>query len=466
MRTQRLADLEGLIDGEVIVRGSIRPDERPFNARYDAVTAEAIVRCASEGDVAETIAFIRRHDLDSAARSGGHCFAGRSTTTGVVIDVSLIRAVTVTDGVIPVGAGAVLGEVYSATIPHGCTIPGGTCPSVGVAGLTLGGGLGILGRTYGLTSDRLVGARIVLADGRTLACDEHHDAALFWALRGGGTGSFGVVTELTFDPVPTPATTNIRLVWPSHAASVLATAWMQWSPGAPDALSASLLMSAGPDPDEEPTIEVVGTLLQVGLDARGLVDGLVASAGSDPSSVVIEDLSYEDSVRSWAARAGEQLDEPRATATARAIHLVKSEFFAEPLPLEATSALVERLIDDRVQGQARGLDFSPWGGAYNRVPADATAFVHRDASFWIKHESTVAPESGPDVVGAARSWVDGSWNAVHGWGTGGVFPNFADPDLQDWGHAYYGSNFERLCRIKARYDPQNLFRSRQSLPVA
>ena len=427
---------------------------------------EATVRCASDGDVAETIAFIRRHSLRSATRSGGHCFAGRSATSGVLIDVSPMRSITVADGVVRIEAGAVLGEIYSALIPHGLTIPGGTCPSVGIAGLTLGGGLGIMGRTYGLTSDRLVAARIVLADGRVVDCDEQHDGDLFWALRGGGTGHFGVVSELTFDPVPTSTTTNLQLAWPSSAAVAVATAWMRWSPAAPDALSASLLVGAGPDPDEQPSVEVVGTFLGASPDARDLVDGLVALVGSEPSSAVIEELSYADTMRSWAARAGEALDDPRAEPPARSTHLVKSEFFAGPPPTRATSALFDRLVDARVEGQGRGVDFSPWDGAYNRVPADTTAFVHRDASFWIKHEASVAQDASPDQVGAARSWVDGSWDAVHPWGTGGVFPNFADPDLEDWGHAYHGSNFERLCEIKGRYDPEDVFRFRQSLPVA
>jgi FAD/FMN-containing dehydrogenase len=451
----------------VIVPGSpASNDLLPFSARFDDVAPEAVVHCTSEGDVAETIAFIRRHGLLTATRSGGHCFAGRSTTPGVVIDVSPIRSVTVAEGVVRIGAGAVLGEVYSATIPHGLTIPGGTCPSVGVAGLTLGGGLGILGRSHGVTSDCLVGAQVVLADSRTIECDEHRERELFWALRGAGTGHFGVVTELTFDPVPTPATTDLLLSWPAPAAAAVAAGWMSWSPGAPDALSASLLVSAGPAPDEEPSVEVVGTLLGAASDAREMVAGLIALVGSDPISAWIEDHSYEDSMRFWATRAGERLDDPRARPAARAIHLVRSEFFGRPLPAEATSVLLERLVDARAEGQSRGIDFSPWGGAYNRVPADATAFVHRDELFWIKHEASVAPDASPDAVGAARSWVEGSWDAVHPWGTGGVFPNFADPDLAEWGHAYHGSNFERLCEIKARYDPENVFRFRQSLPIA
>jgi FAD/FMN-containing dehydrogenase len=463
-----LTELERAIDGEVLAAGTPAFDaqRKPFNARFDDDAPQVIVRCASDGDVAETIAFVRRHGLRSATRSGGHDFAGRSTTTGVVIDVSPIRSVAVADGVVRIGSGAVLGEVYTTTIPHGVTIPGGSCPSVGIAGLTLGGGLGILGRTYGVTSDRLVGARVVLADGRTVECDEHHEPDLFWALRGAGTGHFGVVTELSFDPVPTASATSFVLSWPFPDAIAVADTWMRWSPGAPEALSASLLVATGPDPGSPPSVEVVGTSLGSRPDAEAQLAALAARVGTDPTSSFLQEMSYLDTVRWWGGRAGERLEDPRAEPADRAIHVIRSEFFARPPAVEAIATLLERLADGRVPGQARELDLSPWGGAYTRIAPDATAFVHREAAFWIKHAATVATDAGPDDVATARGWVDASWSEVHPFGTGGTFPNFADPDLDDWGRAYHGSNLERLIGIKARYDPDNVFRFRQSLPVS
>src|SRR5262249_9334495 len=160
------------------------------NARFDDVLPLAVARCGSAEDVAQVISFIRRYGLVSAIRSGGHSFAGRSVTRGIVIDVAPMKAVTVSYGVVTVGAGARLGEIYDGILAHNVTIPGGSCPSVGIAGLTLGGGLGMLGRKHGVTSDHLVEARIALPDGRILTCDSHSDADLFWALRGAGTGSF------------------------------------------------------------------------------------------------------------------------------------------------------------------------------------------------------------------------------------------------------------------------------------
>src|SRR5262245_66395813 len=125
--------------------------------------------------------------VPTATRSGGHCFEGRSSTEGIVIDVTAMDTVSVSEGVATVGAGARLGDVYDSLNALDLTVPAGSCPSVGIAGLTLGGGLGILGRKFGLTSDHLVAAQVVLADGRIVACDDDHDRELFWAMRGAGS---------------------------------------------------------------------------------------------------------------------------------------------------------------------------------------------------------------------------------------------------------------------------------------
>src|SRR5215211_483873 len=194
------ATLQGAIDGEVALPDSLTYESvwKPFNARFHEARPRAIILCARPQDVSETIAFLDGHGLENAIRSGGHCFAGNSSSSGVIINVTPMDSVSVSDGVATIGAGARLGKVYETLQEHKVTIPGGTCPPVGIAGLTLGGGLGILGRKYGVTSDLLIGAQIVLADGRILDCDESHHEDLFWALRGGGSGNFGVVTSLTF----------------------------------------------------------------------------------------------------------------------------------------------------------------------------------------------------------------------------------------------------------------------------
>jgi FAD/FMN-containing dehydrogenase len=192
-----------------------------------------------------------------------------------------------------IGAGARLGVVYDTLEKHDVTIPAGTCPPVGIAGLTLGGGLGILGRMYGVTSDRLVGAQIVLADGRILDCDENHNEDLFWSLRGAGGGNFGVVTSLVFRTVPVPEVTNFHLAWPYHRAVSVIDAWQRWAPNGPDELAASLKVTATGDADQPPSVDVYGALIGTGSDAPGLIDELVVRSGADPTSASRLQMTFQ-----------------------------------------------------------------------------------------------------------------------------------------------------------------------------
>ncbi len=465
--------LQRAISGDVILPNSPEYDlvRKPAIASFHDVRPQAIVLCTTPADVSETISFARRSGLRPAARSGGHCFAGRSSTEGIVIDVTPMRSVSVSGGLATVGAGARLGEVYDALDEHGLTIPAGCGPSVGIAGLTLGGGLGILGRKYGLTSDHLLGAQIVLADGRVVECDEHHDQELFWALRGAGGGNFGVVTSLVFGTLPAPTATAFHLVWPhTHAVAVI-DAWQAWAPTAPDELAASLLLTAADDVETPPVVNLFGAMLGTESDTAGLLDELVARAGVDPTSASRKYTSYRETKRYLAelgdVMAGEddRLGEASRGEPAQEGHpFSKSGFFRRPLPTEAIAALVENLLEGRVAGQSREMDFTPWGGAYNRVRADATAFVHREELFLLQHAVVVNPDASSAEREAARCWLARSWASARPWGSGGVYPNFPDPDLKDWAHAYYGTNYDRLVRVKGRYDPGGFYRFRQSLP--
>ncbi len=463
-----LAGLDEAIDGEVLIPDSPAFGRlpKPNNSRFDDVSPQAVVLCKAPEDVVQAVAFIRGRGFESATRSGGHDFGGRSSTPGVLIDVSSMSSVSLSNGIATIGAGARLGEVYKRLLSHGVTIPGGTCPSVGIAGLTLGGGLGILGRKYGLTSDNLTGARIVLADGRAADLDEHHKPELFWALRGAGTGHFGVVTEFHFRPVPAPVVvTTFNLLWPFSMAARVVQAWLDWAAGSPDEMLASVDLQATPNPDEEASIELFGSMLANPSDTRDALDVLVGRA-SDPASTRLDGGSYEQALEFWADPAAAVPEEPQQPSGSRGYEIIKSEFFAQPLPREAVAAILNNLTAARIAGQSRNINFSAWGGAYNRKRVDATAFVHRGPSYWIKHTAELAEQPTADEREAAGSWVNRSWLAARPWGTGGVFPNFADPDLADWGHAYYGSHYERLVQLKARFDSDNLFRFQQSLPIA
>jgi FAD/FMN-containing dehydrogenase len=450
--------LRRAISGELALPGSAAyQDARaPFIAGLGEPRPQAVVRCHGPEDVAEVIAFAREHGIGIAVRSGGHSFAGYSSTSGIVIDLTPQRSVVLTGSVAKVGAGARLGELYDALLPHGLAIPAGTCPSVGIGGLTLGGGHGILGRMYGLTLDHLTGARVVLASGRVVDCDQRDHADLFWALRGAGSGNFGVVTSFTFRPRPAPRMTSFRLVWPYSRAAAVVAAWQDWAADGPGELAADLALTAPAD-RADPVVEIFGAVARDQQDADELLDDLAARVGSAPASDFRAELSFRDTVRHQAG--SDQVGQAR-------IHrFAKSEFFDRPLPDQAIVALVDGVTRRRAPGQHRSVLFAPWGGAYNRRPADATAFAHRSQLFLLEHLSFVGARAPEQQMHAARAWVMASWAAVRPCGSGRVYPNFPDPDLDDWGHAYYGANYARLVKIKAKYDPHGVFRFPQSLPA-
>jgi FAD/FMN-containing dehydrogenase len=209
-------DLTAALEGEVVLPGSPRYDEvrRPQIPRFHDVRPQAVMLCGTPEDVAEAIAFARRSGLELAVRSGGHDFAGRSTGTGIVLDLTPMRSLELSDGLATVGPGVRLGDLYTALAQHEVTLPAGCGATVGIGGQVLGGGLGLLGRSRGLTSDQLVAAQVVLADGRVVECDEQRHEDLFWALRGAGALELGVVTRLTLRMVPEPAATSFHLEWP------------------------------------------------------------------------------------------------------------------------------------------------------------------------------------------------------------------------------------------------------------
>src|SRR5437016_6987719 len=192
-----LHELRRGLAGDVLTPGSAGYDRARllYSPRFDSIHPAAIVFCETVGDVVHTIRWARRYRVHLVARSGGHSYAGYSTTTGVVLDVSRLNRVRVEGRRAVVGAGALLVDVYSALAAHGLMIPAGTGPSVGIAGLTLGGGHGYAVRKLGLACDALLGLTIVTAAGEVLRCDERRHADLFWACRGGGGGNFGVVTS-------------------------------------------------------------------------------------------------------------------------------------------------------------------------------------------------------------------------------------------------------------------------------
>ena len=432
----RLADFGDRLDGELLRPGSpgYEAARRPVNPAYQQVRPRLVVRCRSVADVAATLRYAAATGDRIAARGGGHCFAGRSSTDGIVLDLSGLDGIALAaDGVATIGAGARVGAVYAALHARGRALPAGCGPTVGIAGLTLGGGIGLLGREHGLTSDHLVGARVVLADGSVTDCDRDREPELFWALRGAGGGQFGVVTSLRFGTIAEPLTTRVEAHWPGAALAELASAWQAWAPDAPDEITVNLTLAAEPGAPGAATLFGAATLGHG--PTRELLREFTGLAGVAPAAELRAGLPYQRLKATFA--------DPREQR-GHALR-IRSEFFARPMADRTLASLLTQLSDPAARGR-RQVTFTAMGGAYNRVAAGATAFAHRGERFLLEH-----------IGEAAGPWVDSSWATAHADGSGHVYPNFPDPALGDWARAYHAGNYPRLAAVKAAYDPGRVF---------
>jgi FAD/FMN-containing dehydrogenase len=432
------AEFADSIDGELFSPDSpgYEAIRRPVNAAYREVRPRLVVLCRSVSDVVGAMAYARATGNRIAPRGGGHCFAGRSSTDGIVLDMSGLDGISVTDdGVATIGAGARLGQVYAALHAYGRTLPAGCGPTVGITGLTLGGGIGLLGRKHGLTCDRLVGAQVVLPDGSVVDCDDDHEPDLFWGLRGAGGGQFGVVTSLRFDTVPEPMTTRIEAHWSDIALDELVSAWQAWAPDAPDELTVNLTLVSEPGAPVQATLFGAVTLEEG--PTLELLAEFTDQAGVAPTAELRTGLPYHRLKQTFADLDSRDLPE-------RVVR-IRSEFFSHAMSDRTLASLLSQLAEPRTVGR-REITFTAMGGAYNRVAEDATAFAHRGERFLLEH-----------IADAADPWVDGSWATAHADGSGRVYPNFPDLALEDWAVAYHAGNYPRLAAVKNAYDPHRFF---------
>jgi FAD/FMN-containing dehydrogenase len=447
-----------------------------FNTRFDAIMPAGIAYCASATDVQICLAFVRRFHLPVTVRSGGHSYAGYSTTTGLLIDVTPMNQVTIdtANGTATIGGGAHLIDVYSALAQHGVVIPAGSCPTVGIAGLTLGGGVGVLGRKFGLTCDNLLSAQVVLANGDVLTCDQNTHSDLFWGLRGGGGGNFGVVTSFTFGVHPVSQLSLFTLNWPwSHAADVV-DAWQHWGPQNPDELWSNCLLLGTANKQSEPSVRVNGVYVGTSSALQPLLQQLTSLVGIAPTSSyvytdpLLETMMVEAGCYGESEAACHLPSQNSQGRIARDTSKAKSDYITHLLPRPAIDSLVNAISSRQSSGTLSngGIGMDAYGGALNRVAADATAFVHRDALFSIQYTASWNASDPSSVVTANASWLQQTWQAMRPYASGSAYQNYIDPDLANWQQAYYGANLSRLQQIKTAYDPANLFHFAQSIPLA
>ncbi|MGZ6286439.1 MAG: FAD-binding oxidoreductase, partial [Ktedonobacterales bacterium] len=404
-----------------------------FNTLFDSVQPVAIAYCASPMDVQTCLSFAHRFGLPLVPRSGGHSYAGYSTTTGLLLDVTRMSMVTVNSGAgtATVGAGARLIDVYAALAQHGLTIPAGSCATVGVAGLTLGGGVGVLGRKFGLTCDNLLSAQVILADGRLLTCDAKHDPDLFWALRGGGGGNFGVVTSFTFQTHPVATLSLFTIGWPWRSASAVFDTWQTWAPQAPDELWSNFLLLATKNKSSGPIVRVNGVYVGSVASLNPLLQQLTSRISTAPTYSNVSGAGLLDTMLVEAGCYGKSVDECHLPSQnpqgqlSRDTFGAKSDYFTATLPRPAIDALVSavaRRQASSILGEG-GIGIDAFGGAINRVAPDATAFVHRNALFSAQYSASWNPNDPASVVAANHSWLTSTWQAMRQYASGAAYQN-------------------------------------------
>jgi hypothetical protein len=468
------AALASTLEGSVVVPSdaSYPTAKLLFDTRFDDLNPAAIALCASPGDVQRCVDFARRHAVPLTARSGGHSYAGYSSGPGLVIDVTGMADVSMSGGSSAlIGAGARLVDIYATLGSAGVLVPGGSCPTVGIAGLTLGGGIGVLGRRYGLACDNVTALDVVTADGRLLTCDAEENPDLFWASRGGGGGNFGIVTSFTFAVAAIPDIALFTLDWPWAAAPEVLGAWFRWLPGAPDELWANCQLDSSGGAGGGPSVRVTGAYCGSVADCSAALGPLSSAVGSPPSSQFVGPESYE---RAMMIEAGcEDLSVAQchlpsqnpAGQLDRSTFAAASAYVVDPFDTAALSAATTAVAGANPTPFGAAMIFDGYGGAIGRVPSAATAFVHRNAIAGIQYFTSWGAGAPGSVAEAATAWLATTRSALAP-STVGAYVNYIDPAQPDFLDAYYGANLARLVDVKRRVDPDDVFHFAQSIPTA
>ena len=458
MTTTTLDALETLktgIRGEIILPNDAGYGEARsiWNAMIDKHPA-AIVRCTDVDDVVAAVKFAREHNVETAVRGGGHNIAGSALCdNGLVIDLSPMKTVRVDPSARRafVGPGATLGDVDRETQAHGLAVPTGINSTTGISGLTLGGGFGWLTRRLGMTVDNLLSAEVVTGDGRKLHASTKENADLFWALRGGG-GNFGIVTSFEFQLHPVgPEILAGLVVFPlSEAKQVLKKHREFMASAAPELNVWTVLRKAPPLP-----------FLPAEVHGREVIVLAIFHSG-DPG----KGRKLIEPIRSFAKSYGEHIGVQPFTAWQQAFDPLLApgarNYWKSHNFTDLEDGVLDTVIDyaGKLPSPHCEIFIGTLGGAAARVAADAMAYGNRDANFVMNVHSRWET---PAEDAACIAWARDFFKASAPYATGGVYVNFMTADETDRIAAAYGPNYERLEKIKAKYDPDNFFHTNQNI---
>lgn len=439
-----------------------------YDQRFD-LQPRVIVYCQSALDVANAVRWARAQNLPLRARSGRHSYEGYSLVAdGVIIDLSDMDSVRVDReaGVAVLGAGIYMLECAEKLGEVGVTIPLATGITVGLGGLTLGGGFGLTSRRFGLTCDNLIEVELVNADGEIIRASEAENPDLFWACQGGGGGNFGIATAFTFRVHPVTQAAMALVQWDWSQFDQVVDAWQGWAADVDDGLSAVLQLRV------DRTIKLYGlyTADEQDLGHLSVLLEPLVKAATPTAAPQIQIVPFIVAMRLFFGEGRETVDAQRPVWAVHVhsdqqIYKATSALAMAPFDHAAISTMRQYLESAPPLSQAPSessmVQLLPGGGAISRVAPEATAVFYRQARFIVQYDSFwTAPADGAPTM----AWVQAFRNALLPW-TQGAYVNYVDSQIDGYLRAYYGANLERLVQVKQAYDPTNLFNFPQSIPV-
>jgi FAD/FMN-containing dehydrogenase len=445
------------------VRGAVigrdHPDYDAACALYNAMIQkrpEVVVRCTDAADVIAAVRFGRESGLDTAIRCGGHNGPGLgSVDDGLVIDLSGMKGVRVDPEArtAEVAGGSLFGDIDHATHAFGLATPGGIISTTGGGGLILGGGIGHLSRKYGLSIDNVLGADVVLADGSLVRADENDNEDLYWAIRGGG-GNFGVVTSLTMQLNPVSMVVAGPMLWPLERSADVLGWYRDFIRNAPEDLSgffAFLTVPPGPPFPEELHLQKMCGVVWCWTGPVEGADDALAEARAQPGIAL-------DGVQ--------PMPFPMLQSAFDELYPAGDQWywradFVEEIPDEAVERHVE--FAEKLPTWKSTMHLYPIDGAAHRVGPTDTPWAFRNANWGMV---MVGVDSDPANADTIRSWTVDYWDALHPHSAGGAYVNMMMEEGEGRVEASYGQNYQRLARIKAKYDPDNFFHVNQNIKPA
>ncbi|MEU7384795.1 MULTISPECIES: FAD-binding protein [unclassified Streptomyces] len=439
-------------------------------AQYDSVNPQAIAYCANTTDVRDCVRFAQAHGIPVRVRSGGHNLSGWSTIDGLVIDLARINHVAVGGSTLTLGAGLQSVDALAKLRPHNKQIPAGTCPTVAQGGFLSGGGIGYQTRKFGLGSDRIVSAGVVLASGRFVRASTTEEPDLYWALRGGGGNNFGVVVDFEVRPINAPTSVNFDLMWSIDDALDVFAAWQAWISGGSNDIGTSLVVLPPADAGGAAVVLVTGSCLGPRPALETALNQLVERAGVQPlSRVVGGQLPYADSLHIKYCREM-TLEQCHREGTTPAAELPRMPFqrqsyqFVNRTLTAAETGSLFSTWDSHTTLKHRYIQCIAMGGAMSDTGRTATAFVNRDAKFLLGYQVGLDSPTPPrEEIAEATAWTDAGAAALEPLASGSYINFPSSRPVADWATSTYGENHARLRRVKRRYDPAGFFRHPQSI---